>query len=133
MLTPSYVARKVGTDYMLVRVDPHGVALRAGAAVAGVFIAANASKGRGLSRIIASAAGAALAYYGWTGRNPADLLARNRARHGRPAQSPSSGGDIRGERVQIPSDRLEEALMESFPASDPPASGNSRASAPREE
>ena len=131
MLTPSYVAKKVGSDYVLVRVDTPGVALRTGATAAGLYMISNAARGRGLTSILASVAGAALAYYGWTGRNPADLVLCDRPRHGRSSETPSYSGHRRGANgVQIPADAVEEASMESFPASDPPASRRTNTTPP---
>jgi len=123
MLTPAYVAKKVGSEYVLVRVDTPGVAIRTGATVAGLMMCANAAKGRGLTSVIASAVGVALAYYGWTGRNPLESVMKDRPRSGNANQTPSHAGHHRKQtNVQIPSDPVEEALMQSFPASDPPGS-----------
>jgi len=49
------------------------------------------------------------------------LRGKNKARHGEHKDSPSFPEDeTRGTR-QVPTDPIEEAQMESFPASDPPA------------
>lgn len=124
MLSPAYVARRVGSDYVLVRVDPLGMLVRAGLAGAGMALLGYALTRRGVLPAMAGLAGAAMAYHGWTGRN----LAREAFSGGGPSHGPNSDSPSffrqkkTADPVQVPTDPVEEAQMESFPASDPPGS-----------
>jgi hypothetical protein len=124
MSTPAYVARKIGDEFVLVRVDTGAVVLRIGEATVGCLMLGYAATHRGLCAALTGLAGAALAYHGFTGRDPiARLLHTAGPQHGRPSQTPSHPGAKQASTgVQVPADELEEAQMESFPASDPPAS-----------
>src|SRR4051812_24599142 len=61
-------------------------------------------------------------FCGVTGRSVASLFATGprRARDGQPKQAPSYQNDFRDRAPQMPADDVDEASMESFPASDPP-------------
>jgi hypothetical protein len=124
MSVPRYEARRVGDEYVLVRVDPPGQALRAVATVAGVWLAGSGLMRRGTCGAVMAAVGAVLAYGGITGRNLLDALRpADRPRHGRPEAAPSGRATpaAADAPVQLPADAVEEASMASFPASDPPA------------
>ena len=120
MVRPHYVTKRVGDDYVLVRVDPVG---HIGRWVTGGIGAALLSRGirrSGFGSLLACAAGGAFLYHAITGRDPMSLVCdKTKAREGDEKDSPSFPGEA--ESKQLPSDEIDEASMESFPASDPPA------------
>src|SRR5262245_50602598 len=116
MFVPTYVAKKVGDEYVIVRVDPTGTMLRTATAAAGVGLLGYAAARRGLWAALLASGGAALAYHGWTGRNLLSrLFSGDGPRHGDRSQTPSHPADDREQHqaVQVPADRVEEELMES--------------------
>ena len=120
MVRPHYVTRRVGDEYVLVRVDPVGHVGRVVTGGLGALLLARGIRRGGLLAMICSAAGAAFLYHAFTGRDPFDLVTRKgQVKHGEEKDSPSFPGEA--ESKQLPSDEVDEASMESFPASDPPA------------
>jgi hypothetical protein len=78
--------------------------------------------------MLGACAGAAMLYRGLTGRNPLELLA-HRASRNDASLAPSYQNEQTGRSAQLPDDEVDEASMESFPASDPP--GHTGTSLPR--
>lgn len=126
MSEPTYIAKMVNGEYVFVRVDLPGTLMRTASTGLGLLLIRAGIRGSGVGAALALLGGGALAYQGISGHSIIELLNRfGRIRTGTASQTPSYPHQDDTKSQQVPEDRLEEAQMESFPASDPPASSHS--------
>jgi len=121
MSAPRYVAKKVGDGYVLERSDPAACAEGTlWTAVGGVLTVAGFARGGPLGWL-AMFGGLSMICRGVTGKNPfARMGVCCQDETSAEKSGPSHQNDARAT-SQTPQDVTEEASMQSFPGSDPPA------------
>ena len=118
MTAQHYVVKKIGNKYVPVPQEQIGASVLW--TVAGGLLVGAGFLRRGVHGWAASLIGLGFIYRGVSGRNPLSQFCSfgNSQRSGR---GPSYPNDQRNPAQQKPQDKVEEASMESFPASDPPS------------
>ena len=124
MATPTYVIEHIGDRYVPVRQEQNDGLNRLAWFAGGALTAAlGVHRGRRMG-LAAGLVGTAMMARGALGFSPTLFLIGYLNRHGPdgdPTLAPSYQNDFPARAAQQPADLVDEQVMESFPASDPPA------------